>query len=96
LARLAKNEENARNVARNLNYRQPIVVNESGIYDLISKLGVRQYLTMDPGDVPPVSDWIFKRADYGRDSKKQVNASFIIPFKNFGEKTNIRNKKKLL
>jgi hypothetical protein len=38
---------------------------------------------MDPGDVPPVNDWIFKRANYGRDSKKQVNANFIIPFKNF-------------
>jgi hypothetical protein len=32
-------------------------------------------------EMPPVNDWIFKRADYGRD--KQVNARFIIPFKNY-------------
>lgn len=66
------------------NTLRPIVINESGIYELISKLGViKQYLTMDSDGIPPVGDWIFKRADYGRDSKKQVNANFVIPFKNY-------------
>ena len=66
------------------NTLKPIAVNEYGIYDLISKLGViRQYLVMYSEEMPPVNDWIFKRADYGRDSKKQVNASFHTVFKDY-------------
>lgn len=66
------------------NTLRPIAVNEYGIYDLISKLGViRQYLSMYAHEILPVGDWIFKRADYGLDSKKQVNASFLTTFNDY-------------
>jgi hypothetical protein len=56
---------------------KPIAVNESGIYDLISKLGeIRYYLTIYSDKIPPVTDWLFVRADFGQDSKKPLGRLF--------------------
>lgn len=59
------------------NTLRPIAVSESGIYDLISKLGeIRYYLTCIHQNIPPIHDWIFVRADFGQDCKKPLHQPF--------------------
>ena len=48
--------------------------NEIGFLSLVLLLGeIRYYLTRYSRDVPPVLDWLFVRADFGRDCKKPLN-----------------------
>ncbi len=63
---------------------RPIAVNEYGMYELLSKLGeIRHYLNQYYDKIPQTGDWDFVRADYGCDSKKQVNANFHSVFNDY-------------
>ncbi len=55
----------------------PIVYDENGLLTLACLLEqVRSYLIGLSGDIPPVLDWLFIRADFGRDCKKPLNKIF--------------------
>lgn len=59
------------------NTLKPLAYDENGIYELISKLGdVRRYLTNYLHSVAPVTQWLFVRADFGRDCKKPLGRVF--------------------
>lgn len=56
---------------------RPLAYDEHGIYELYAKLGeVRNYLMKYSPNIPPVSRWLFVRADFGRDCKKPLNRMF--------------------
>ena len=53
---------------------KPIVYDETGLLDLILLLGeIRYFLTIYSRDIPQVLEWLFVRADFGRDCKKPLN-----------------------
>lgn len=55
----------------------PLAYDENGIYELLSKLGeIRRYLTRFSREIPQVTEWLFVRADFGRDSKKPLGRMF--------------------
>ena len=64
---------------------KPIVYDENGLQILVSLLGeIRRYLTSFSSDIPPVLDWLFVRADFGRDCKKPLNKPTpTLQFKHF-------------
>lgn len=56
---------------------KPIAYDENGIYELNVKLGeIREYLRYYSNHIPPVSNWLFVRADFGRDCKRPLNRIF--------------------
>ena len=56
---------------------KPIAYDENGIYELNVKLGeIREYLRYYSNDIPRVSNWLFVRADFGRDCKRPLNKLF--------------------
>lgn len=64
---------------------QPLAIDEDGIFELCSKLGeIRRYLIRYSQEIPPVSSWIFVRADFGRDSKRPIHKIFpAVEFRDF-------------
>jgi len=60
---------------------KPIIFGERGWVELSSKLGQIQFFLKDfSDDVLPIGDWIFKRADFGRDSKKPIYIPFYATY----------------
>ena len=56
---------------------KPIKYDEIGLLYLVNLLGeVRYYLSCYSRYIPPVLEWNFVRADFGRDCKKPVNKMF--------------------
>ena len=65
------------------NTYKPIIFGERGWVELSSKLGQIQFFLKDFSDnVLPIGDWVFKRADFGRDSKKPIYIPFYATFEN--------------
>ena len=53
---------------------KPIVYNEIGLMTLVLLLGeIRYFLCKHSRDIPQVLEWLFVRADFGRDCKKPLN-----------------------
>lgn len=60
------------------NTLKPVIYDETGLLELVNLLGeIRYYLCRRSRDIPQVLDWMFIRADFGRDCKKPLNK--IIP-----------------
>ena len=60
---------------------KPIIFGERGWVELSSKLGqIQLYLQSFSDNVLPIGDWIFKRADFGRDSKKPIYIPFYATY----------------
>ncbi len=60
---------------------KPIIFGELGWVELSSKLGQIQFFLKDFSDnVLLIGDWIFKRADFGRDSKKSIYIPFYATY----------------
>jgi len=56
---------------------KPLACDENGIYELNVKLGqIKEYLSNYSNDIPAVSNWLFVRADFGRDCKRPLNRIF--------------------
>lgn len=63
------------------NTYRPIIVTERGWVELSSKLGQIQFFLQSFSDnVLPVGEWMFKRADFGRDSKKPIYIPFYATY----------------
>jgi hypothetical protein len=63
------------------NTLKPIIFGELGWVELSSKLGqIQFYLQSFSENVLPISDWIFKRADFGKDSKKPIYIPFYATY----------------
>lgn len=59
------------------NTLKPLVVDENGVFELNVKLGqIREYLSYYSYKIPPVSNWLFVRADFGRDCKRPLHRIF--------------------
>lgn len=60
------------------NTLKPIVYDEIGLLALVNLLGeIRYYLCRYSREIPQVLEWMFVRADFGRDCKKPLNR--IVP-----------------
>jgi len=56
---------------------KPVVVDETGLIELVLFLGeIRYFLCKYSSDIPQVLEWLFVRADFGRDCKKPLNKLF--------------------
>jgi hypothetical protein len=60
---------------------KPIIFGERGWVELSSKLAhIQLYLQSFSDNVLPIGDWVFKRADFGRDSKKPIYIPFYATY----------------
>ena len=63
------------------NTYKPIIFGERGWVELSSKLvHIQLYLQSFSDNVLPIVDWVFKRADFGKDSKKPIYIPFYATY----------------
>ncbi len=64
---------------------KPIPCDETGIQELTSKVEkIRRYFTKYSNEIPPVKNWFFVSADFGRDCKKPLHRLFpTMEFRDF-------------